>query len=60
MALLLKRRGVQRVRPLEGGFDAWRAAGHPVEPYYLVDSIDSIDSIDSAGPTDDIGPSGGG
>lgn len=32
MALLLKRRGIERVRPLAGGFDAWLAAGHPVEP----------------------------
>jgi 3-mercaptopyruvate sulfurtransferase SseA len=29
VALLLKRRGVERVRPLAGGFDAWIAAGHP-------------------------------
>jgi rhodanese-related sulfurtransferase len=35
VALLLKRRGVDRVRPLAGGFDAWRAAGHPVEPIEL-------------------------
>jgi 3-mercaptopyruvate sulfurtransferase SseA len=32
VALLLKRRGVHRVRPLAGGFDAWQAAGYPVEP----------------------------
>jgi 3-mercaptopyruvate sulfurtransferase SseA len=24
-------RGFRRVRPLEGGFDAWAAAGHPVD-----------------------------
>lgn len=29
---MLKRRGIHRVRPLEGGFDAWLAAGRPVEP----------------------------
>jgi hypothetical protein len=27
----LKRRGVTRVRPLEGGFPAWRDRGFPVE-----------------------------
>jgi rhodanese-related sulfurtransferase len=31
VALLLKRRGVTRVRPLEGGFDAWNAKGYPVQ-----------------------------
>jgi rhodanese-related sulfurtransferase len=32
VALQLKRIGVSRVRPLEGGLDAWRARGFPVEP----------------------------
>jgi len=31
MALLLRERGVTRVRPLLGGLDAWRARGYPVE-----------------------------
>ncbi|HEV2175976.1 MAG TPA: hypothetical protein VGW33_02045 [Terriglobia bacterium] len=31
MALLLRRRGINRVRPLEGGFDAWRERGYPLE-----------------------------
>jgi 3-mercaptopyruvate sulfurtransferase SseA len=31
VALLLRRRGIQRIRPLAGGLDAWRAAGFPVE-----------------------------
>jgi len=31
VALLLKRRGIIRVRPLEGGFDAWRERGYPLE-----------------------------
>lgn len=30
-ALRLRRRGVRRVRPLEGGFEAWTALGYPVE-----------------------------
>jgi membrane protein DedA with SNARE-associated domain/rhodanese-related sulfurtransferase len=32
MALLLKRRGIARVRPLLGGLDAWRAETYPVVP----------------------------
>jgi 3-mercaptopyruvate sulfurtransferase SseA len=31
VALLLRRRGIDRVRPLAGGYDAWRAAGFPME-----------------------------
>ena len=31
MALILRRRGIHRVRPLAGGIDAWVAAGRPVE-----------------------------
>ena len=32
VALMLKKRGVERVWPLEGGFEAWVAAGRRVEP----------------------------
>lgn len=32
MALELRRLGISRVRPLAGGFEAWRSAGFPVEP----------------------------
>ena len=31
VALALKKRGIERVFPLEGGFEAWVAGGHPVE-----------------------------
>jgi 3-mercaptopyruvate sulfurtransferase SseA len=31
VALLLKRQGITRVRPLLGGFEAWRERGFPVE-----------------------------
>jgi len=31
VALLLRRRGIERVRPLHGGFDAWRDHGLPIE-----------------------------
>ncbi|MGH7310344.1 MAG: hypothetical protein ACREK6_16795 [Candidatus Rokuibacteriota bacterium] len=30
MALLLRRRGIVRVRPLAGGFDGWRKLGYPM------------------------------
>jgi rhodanese-related sulfurtransferase len=30
VALLLRRRGITRVRPLLGGLEGWRAAGLPV------------------------------
>jgi 3-mercaptopyruvate sulfurtransferase SseA len=32
VALRLRRVGVTRVRPLAGGFEAWRAGGFPIEP----------------------------
>jgi len=32
VALLLRRRGIERVRPLAGGLDAWRQHGYPLEP----------------------------
>ncbi len=31
MALMLKRRGISRVRPLSGGIDAWRELAYPLE-----------------------------
>ncbi|HKQ64611.1 MAG TPA: hypothetical protein VJZ73_06375 [Methylomirabilota bacterium] len=31
MALLLRRRGVTRIRPLAGGFEAWQEHDLPVE-----------------------------
>jgi membrane protein DedA with SNARE-associated domain len=31
-ALNLRQRGMRRVRPLSGGFDAWRGRGYPVAP----------------------------
>jgi 3-mercaptopyruvate sulfurtransferase SseA len=32
VALQLKKAGIRKVRPLSGGFDAWRSLGFPVEP----------------------------
>ena len=33
MALQLKRRGINRVRPLEGGYAGWTQLGYPVVPW---------------------------
>ena len=33
MALLLRRKGVTRVRPLAGGLEAWRDRGYPLAPH---------------------------
>jgi rhodanese-related sulfurtransferase len=30
MALAMRRLGVERVRPLRGGFDAWKKRGYPL------------------------------
>ena len=30
MALLLRNQGIRRIRPLQGGLDAWRERGYPV------------------------------
>jgi 3-mercaptopyruvate sulfurtransferase SseA len=30
VALLLRRHGIERVRPLAGGFGAWRDLGYPL------------------------------
>jgi 3-mercaptopyruvate sulfurtransferase SseA len=48
VALLLKRRGIERVRPLAGGFEAWILAGHPVEP---LDGITETSAEDTAVPS---------
>jgi 3-mercaptopyruvate sulfurtransferase SseA len=37
VALRLKRMGITRVRPLQGGFEAWQAKGFPLEPLPLLE-----------------------
>jgi len=32
VALLLRSHGVKRIRPLQGGLDAWRERGYPLAP----------------------------
>jgi rhodanese-related sulfurtransferase len=31
VALLLRKQGIKRIRPLQGGLAAWRDKGYPVE-----------------------------
>jgi 3-mercaptopyruvate sulfurtransferase SseA len=31
VALLLRKQGIRRIRPLQGGLDAWRKLGYPIE-----------------------------
>jgi len=31
VALLLRKKGVKRIRPLEGGLEAWRELGYPLQ-----------------------------
>jgi 3-mercaptopyruvate sulfurtransferase SseA len=31
VALLLRKQGIKRIRPLQGGLDAWRKLGYPIE-----------------------------
>jgi len=30
VALLLRKKGIKRIRPLEGGLEAWRERGYPL------------------------------
>jgi rhodanese-related sulfurtransferase len=30
VALLLRKKGIKRIRPLQGGLDAWRERGYPL------------------------------
>jgi len=31
VALLLRKQGIKRIRPLQGGLDAWRKLGYPLD-----------------------------
>jgi 3-mercaptopyruvate sulfurtransferase SseA len=33
VALLLRRRGIMRIRPLAGGLEGWRQHGYPLADY---------------------------
>jgi rhodanese-related sulfurtransferase len=36
VALFLRNKGVRRIRPLQGGLDAWRERGYPLVSTALV------------------------
>ena len=42
MALRLKRRGISRVRPLEGGYDGWVAEGFPLQRWAPGETTSSL------------------
>jgi 3-mercaptopyruvate sulfurtransferase SseA len=35
VALLLRKRGIQRIRPLQGGLEEWRKQGYPLEAHTI-------------------------
>jgi 3-mercaptopyruvate sulfurtransferase SseA len=46
----LKSKGVRRVRPLQGGFEAWRAMGFP-----LVVMADTVNADSAVGKIEALG-----
>jgi len=38
VALLLRRQGIKKIRPLQGGLDGWREAGFPLQEVSPVDA----------------------
>src|SRR6202161_961559 len=46
LAILLRKQGIQHIRPLQGGLDAWREAGYPVHNATLT----QISGIQPAAP----------
>jgi len=48
VALQLHKLGINRVRPLRGGFDAWRAAGYPLIDYVPPPAAEELTSATTA------------
>lgn len=48
MALILRRRGIERVRPLTGGFRAWRDLGYPMTALAAAGNTDPLKSLGTA------------
>jgi len=42
VALLLRNKGVKRIRPLQGGLDAWRDLGYPLQALTAGEESESI------------------
>jgi 3-mercaptopyruvate sulfurtransferase SseA len=50
VALQLKKAGIRKVRPLAGGFEAWRHLGFPIEPVHAdVTPAGTVDKNSMAG-----------
>ena len=43
MALLLRKHGIKHIRPLEGGLDAWRDHGFPMDTITVEKSAVTIE-----------------
>jgi 3-mercaptopyruvate sulfurtransferase SseA len=42
VALLLRNKGVKHIRPLQGGLDAWRDLGYPLQILSVATEIEPI------------------
>jgi 3-mercaptopyruvate sulfurtransferase SseA len=42
VALLLRNKGVKRIRPLQGGLDAWRELGYPLQALAVGEETEPI------------------
>jgi len=45
VALLLRNKGVKRIRPLQGGLDAWRELGYPLQSPMLTSESREISKL---------------
>jgi 3-mercaptopyruvate sulfurtransferase SseA len=45
VALLLRNKGVRRIRPLQGGLDAWRDLGYPLQAVTLDEGSAQISKV---------------
>jgi len=52
VALLLRRRGILKVRPLEGGLDSWRKLGFPMQGSRSTEVTLAVPAADSSLPSD--------
>jgi 3-mercaptopyruvate sulfurtransferase SseA len=42
VALLLRKQGIRRIRPLQGGLDAWRKLGYPIQTIEVVTTTETV------------------
>lgn len=53
VALQLRKAGIRRVRPLSGGFEAWREGGYPVEAVLLLSGEPPVNTLTGFEPLSD-------